>query len=231
MLTNDDLIDKVEGRSAAYFGEGRRSAEVLGAMRRVDRRLFLPQVPAAESYEDQAVPIGRGQTCSEPSMVAFMLDMLELRKGHRLLEIGAGSGYAAAVASLLCGDAGAVFACEVVESLAASMAEHLRNWSEDRKARGDRTAAAKIKIIQADGSAGFPDLAPFDRILLSAGVVRERIGRTFLEGTLLAQLAEGGIMIYPETVGALYRIRKTGTVLRRDEWLGVAFVPLRGRNA
>jgi protein-L-isoaspartate(D-aspartate) O-methyltransferase len=111
------------------------------------------------------------------------------------------------------------------------MRKHLDAWREDRRARDDCSPAAEIRIIVRDGSAGFPEAAPFDRILVSAGVQPGRIGVGFREETLLAQLNVGGILIYPETLGSLHRTRKSGSSLIRDEWEGVAFVPLRGRNA
>ena len=246
MISNDDLVDDVERRAPSYLGGGQRDPEVLGALRRVDRRLFLPAAAAAEADADRALPIGRGQTCSEPSMVAFMLDLLEIEADQTLLEIGSGSGYAAAAAALLAGPRGRVIACEALPSLAAAMRANLERWRDglrERAEAGRRAAdwAAPIEIVVADGSLGFPARAPFDRILLSAGVNRsargtgragrEPAGRGFSERPLLAQLADGGILLYPETLGELLRVRKRGAALERDAWTGVAFVPLRGKNA
>lgn len=202
---------------------------MLRALRRTDRKFFLPGAPDADVYADRALPIGGAQTCSEPSMVAFMLDILELAEGHRHLEIGAGSGYAAACAALLCGPSGLVVACEVLPNLAAGMEDRLRAWSEDLLRREGRAAAGRIEVLCADGSAGFPERAPFDRILLSAGVPRGGAG--FREELLLDQLSEDGILVYPETRGSLFRLRRRRGGVVREAWPGVAFVPLRGRNS
>ena len=193
-------------------------------------------MPAAYAYEDTPVPIGRCQTCSEPSMVAFMLDLLEPGPGMRMLEIGSGSGYAAAIASLLCAPGGIVHACEYHGELARSMRSHLDRWGAGRDDAGD--VRGVVETIAGDGSAGFPDLAPFDRILVSAGVRRSPPGGResgsgggFSEEILLGQLGEGGILVYPEASGALYRIRVEGGGRVRESWWGVAFVPLVGANA
>lgn len=231
MRTNDDLIDEVESRAAYYLGGRPRSARVMDAMRRVDRALFLPETLRRDAYEDCPLPIGHGQTCSEPSMVAFMLETLETAPGQTLLEIGAGSGYAAAVASILCAPDGVVHACETVDSLSESMPSHFELWRNARKTAGDDGPFARIEIIAGDGSAGFPDIAPFDRILISAGVRPARIGCGFSESVLLSQLADDGILVYPEAFGELFRLRRTKTGADRDSWMGVAFVPLVGRNA
>lgn len=231
MRGNDDLIDEVESRAVHYLGGRQRSGRVVDAMRRVDRALFLPENSRRDAYEDGPVPIGRGQTCSEPSMVAFMLEILETAPGQRILEIGAGSGYAAAAASLLCGPDGIVYACETIESLAESMRGHLARWRDALAGAGPGSQAARIEIIAGDGSAGFPELAPFDRILISAGVRQAQPGRGFSEFELLRQLVDEGILVYPETFGELFRIRKTKDGAARASWAGVSFVPLIGRNA
>lgn len=163
-------------------------------------------------------------------MAAFMLEVLEAAPGARILEIGAGSGYAAAIASLLCAPGGLVYACELEETLARTMEENLERWRRERRDAGDGGAFAPVRPIAGDGSAGFPDLAPFDRVLVSAGARRLGEGG-FREAPLLDQLAADGILVYPECRGSLRRIRKLGAETRRDCWPGVAFVPLRGVNA
>jgi protein-L-isoaspartate O-methyltransferase len=116
------------------------------------------------------------------------------------------------------------------------MRANLERWKARLREGAEAGLAAEIEIVVADGSLGFPSRAPFDRILLSAGVrggVRaDPPGkRGFSERPLLDQLADGGILLYPETLGELRRIRKRGAALERAAWAGVAFVPLRGRNA
>ncbi len=217
--SNDELVELVKYRADSYLGGGRRDGRVLNAMRALDRAAFLPADLRWAAYLDEPVAIGLGQTCSQPSMVAFMLDRLRLFPGARVLEVGAGCGYAAAAIAILCSPGGSVIAVEILPELAAA-------------ARSNCVVAlakslSTVEVLAIDGSGGLPGRAPFDRILLSAGVRR----RSFRESLLSAQLAEGGILIYPEERGKLYRIMRRSGGLVRESWDGVAFVSLRGGNA
>jgi protein-L-isoaspartate(D-aspartate) O-methyltransferase len=223
--SNDELVDAIKYRADSYLGGGVRDGRVLAAMRELDRARFLPPESRAEAYLDEPAAIGLGQTCSQPSMVAFMLDKLELRPGMRALEVGAGSGYAAAIAALLCSPGGRVVAAEILPELAAMARANCAVALGGLLAAGAR--AAELEVLAADASAGLPERAPFDRIFLSAGVSRP----AFREDLLLAQLAEGGILLYPESRGHLYRITRQGGRLVRDAWSSVAFVRLRGKNS
>ncbi|MDA8426550.1 MAG: protein-L-isoaspartate O-methyltransferase [Treponema sp.] len=242
--SNDELVRIVKYRAASYLTGGVRDARVLDAMRDIDRARFLPHEYLWAAYLDESVDIGRGQTCSQPSMTAFMLDKLSLRPGLRVLEIGAGSGYAAALAALLCRPGGRVIAVEIIPELAARA---LANCASAGPRYGP-PLSDDIDFVAADGSAGLGERGPFDRILVSAGVRRSRLrglgggreggsgaegggGGGFREEPLLDQLGPGGILVYPEERGNLYRIERRGEALLRDRWSGVAFVPLRGRNA
>ncbi|HUX42469.1 MAG TPA: protein-L-isoaspartate O-methyltransferase [Rectinemataceae bacterium] len=229
--TNEGLIRTVGERLAAGYGDGYGDgygieagtiARVLAAMRVVDRADFLPPSQRGRAYQDGPLPIGMDQTCSQPSTVAMMLGSLDPRPGQRLLEIGSGSGYAAAIAAILVAPEGRVFACELLPELLARARSNCaaiegRSWSR----------ATTMTFIEGDGSAGFPDLGPFDRILVSAGVK----GSGFDEGLLASQLAEGGILVYPEAFGRMHRVERRGGEYRRDSWGYVAFVPLKGRNS
>jgi protein-L-isoaspartate(D-aspartate) O-methyltransferase len=221
--SNEALVDFVAGRAPSYLGGERRDKRTLAAMRLVDRAAFLPPEQRWAAYADESAPIGHGQTCSQPSMVAFMLDKLSIHPGMKLLEVGAGCGYAAALLAVLCAPGGRVTALEIQGELArlartncAVLAGSL-GWA----------SAASIEVLEADGSAGLPNSGPFDRVLLSAGASRKR----FDEDPLLAQLTEGGILLYPEERGRLFRIERKGHFYLRESWEGVAFVPLTGKNA
>jgi protein-L-isoaspartate(D-aspartate) O-methyltransferase len=218
--SNDGLVDLVAMAAPGYVGGRPRSTRVLDAMRAVDRAAFLPPQDRWAAYGDTALGIGCGQTCSQPSMVALMLDLLELRAGDRLLEVGSGSGYAAAIASILVAPGGFVFA---VDRLPELLVSGRINCSAGRS--GGAAPGERIEFILADGSAGFPARAPYDRILVSAGA---RPG--FREAPLLAELAPGGILVYPEERGRLFRLERRGSGWARESWSGVAFVPLLGAN-
>jgi protein-L-isoaspartate(D-aspartate) O-methyltransferase len=227
--SNDELVDAIGYRAESYLGGGVRDRRVLAAMREIDRACFLAPGSREAAYLDEPVSIGLGQTCSQPSMVAFMLDKLELGPGMRVLEVGAGSGYAAAIAALLCAPGGLVVAAEILPELAA-MAR--ANCAAALGGSGAATAlerrpAAAVEVLCADASAGLPQRGPFDRVFLSAGVSRP----SFREEALLAQLSDGGVLLYPESRGKLYRITRTGGGTLRESWSGVAFVRLRGQNS
>lgn len=213
MKSNHDLVECIRTFYFATISPGRE--RVIAAMHEVDRRDFLPPAVKALAYIDEPVVIGYGQTCSQPSLVAFMLDELALAPGCRVLEIGSGCGYAAAIASRLCGDMGSIFACEIIPELANLMRANFGN------------SYPNIEILEGDGSAGFPGRAPFDRIILSAGVDSSRFDRN----VLLAQLASPGVLIYPEAQGRLFKLMKTRQAIEEKIFGHVSFVPLQGRNA
>jgi protein-L-isoaspartate(D-aspartate) O-methyltransferase len=187
---------------------------VLTAMRRVPRELFVPEYLRAQAYDNRPLPIGFGQTISQPYIVAYMIEALRLRGGEKVLEIGAGSGYAAAVLAEIAGE---VFAIERLAEL-ASLAE------QNLAAAG----YTSVRVIHADGTLGLPDEAPFDAILISAGAPE-------VPRTLCDQLAVGGRMVVP--VGQDRNLQQVVRVTRidGDEFLQdkldlVAFVPLIGEQ-
>lgn len=215
MKDNASLINHIRLKATMYLDDKPRNEKVLEAMLRVDRKNFLPDAVKNIAYEDVPLPIGYGQTCSQPSMVAFMLDKLEIKEGNKILEIGAGCGYAAAIASILCGPTGIVYASEIIPELAEFMRMNLASYIEN------------IVILAKDGSEGFPEYAPFDRILISAGVA----SKNFNPDILINQLSDNGILLYPETYGNIYVIKKEGRNIKKTTYYGVSFVPLKGKNA
>jgi protein-L-isoaspartate(D-aspartate) O-methyltransferase len=214
MRSNKELINEIKFRANHYLDDEERNSHVLEAMLGVDRINFLPQNEKQYAYNDNPVSIGHGQTCSQPSMVAFMLDKLEIMPGNSVLEIGAGCGYASAVASLLC-KPGMVFASEIIPELADIMRYNLAGYSEN------------IMILSADGSAGFAEYSPYDRIFISAGVK----SNLFDTSILLEQIAEGGVLLYPENYGNLYKFKKRNGKILKETYYGVSFVPLTGKNS
>jgi protein-L-isoaspartate(D-aspartate) O-methyltransferase len=189
---------------------GIKNAEVLKAMRAVPRHLFMPSDVRSHAYEDRPVPIGYGQTISQPYIVAYMSDALEVRPDHRVLEIGTGSGYQAAILSALARE---VYSIEIVPQLAKSSAETLR-----------QLGYKNVMVRGGDGYKGWPDKAPFDRILLTAAPPE-------VPPALIDQLKPGGILLAP--VGKspveqeIVRISKAadGKITSRS-LLPVRFVPM-----
>jgi protein-L-isoaspartate(D-aspartate) O-methyltransferase len=153
-----------------------RDERVLDAMRRVPRELFVPPEEQARAYEDMALPIGSGQTISQPYMVARICELLELRGGERVLDVGTGSGYQAAVLAELADE---VHTIERVPELAARARETL-----------DAAGYPHVEVHVGDGTLGLPAHAPFDGIAVAAAAPR-------LPAALYDQLAEDGRLVVP----------------------------------
>lgn len=156
---------------------GVRDPEVLRVLRSVPRHLFMPEAARPAAYEDHPVPIGYGQTISQPYIVGFMTELLAPARKHKVLEIGAGSGYQAAVLSAL---AGQVYSIEIVPELARSAAATLKKLGYEN-----------VTVRLGDGYKGWPEEAPFDRIILTAAPPE-------IPRTLLDQLRPGGRLVAPE---------------------------------
>ena len=182
---------------------------VLQAMERIDRALFVRGLFAERAYEDMPLPIACGQTISQPSIVGLMTQALNVTARDKVLEIGTGSGYQAAILSQL---ARRVYTVDRYRRLVAQA-----------RAIFDSLDITNITAFTADGSFGLPDQAPFDRILVTAAAEDP-------PGPLLAQLRIGGIMVLPvgqsDTVQSLIRVTRTGQGFDYEELRPVRFVPL-----
>lgn len=191
------------------IARGVRDARTLQAMRDVPRHLFVPPALLKQSYEDHPLPIGHGQTISQPYIVAFMTEALGLKGGETVLEVGAGSGYQSAVLSRI---AARVFGIEIVEPLA-------------REARERMVALGygNVEIRAGDGYAGWPEHAPFDAILVAAAAPR-------VPEPLKRQLKDGGRLILPvgDHVQELRIVTRRGESFEERSVLAVQFVPMTG---
>lgn len=187
-----------------------RDGRVLDAMSRVPRHLFVPKTQAREAYDDHPLPIGYDQTISQPYIVAFMTQALAVEPTHRVLEIGTGSGYQAAVLSLLAGE---VYTIEIVAPLADSARSTLR-------ALGYRN----VTVRTGNGYLGWSDAAPFDRIMVTAAP-------DAVPPPLIEQLKVGGLMAIPVGIDRqeLRILRKTQAGLETLATLPVRFVPMTGK--
>jgi protein-L-isoaspartate(D-aspartate) O-methyltransferase len=193
---------------------GVQDQRVLTAMRQVPREAFVPATVQDYAYQDRPLPIGCGQTISQPYIVALMIEAASLRETDRVLEIGAGSGYAAAVMSRI---AARVYAVERIAELATAAAERLL-----------RLGYANIEMRAADGTWGWPEAAPFDAILVAAA-------GPAVPPPLAEQLAVGGRLVMPvddEPFGQrLVRVTRAGPDdFTQRNLCGVAFVPLIGAH-
>lgn len=205
----EDIAAEVE-YTAKMIGRHRLCDSVMGAMRKVPRHAFVPEALQDEAYTNRPLPIGYGQTISQPYMVALMTDLLEPRSQHRILEIGCGSGYQAAVLSLLVTQ---VISLEIIPGLA-----------ESARRRLSRLGYANVEVINADGYLGWKSQAPYDGIIVTAAP--EKVPQPLID-----QLAPNAHLIIP--VGShpltqqLLDIQKTkdAQVITRA-LLPVSFVPL-----
>lgn len=187
---------------------GIRDPLVLGAMRSVPRHLFVPDSLQDEAYADHPVPIGHAQTISQPFIVAFMTQALELIGGERVLEVGTGSGYQSAVLTEIADE---VHSMEIVPVLAEAAERRLLRLHY----------AVRLRV--GDGYRGWPEAAPFDAIIVTAAPPR-------VPEPLIAQLKPGGRLVIPVGTGhqELLRIRKTADGITRESILPVRFVPMTG---
>lgn len=189
---------------------GIKDQRVLKAMLKVPRHLFVDEPIQYKAYDDMALPIGDGQTISQPYMVAVMTELLELKGNERVLEVGTGSGYQAAILAELVAE---VYSIERMEGLALRARERLGKLGYDN-----------VHIITGDGTAGLPEKAPFDRIIITAGTPQ-------VPAPLKEQLADNGILVAP--VGArfsqqLIRLRKEKGKITEEYHTPCVFVPLVG---
>jgi protein-L-isoaspartate(D-aspartate) O-methyltransferase len=199
-LREQMVVKQIEGR-------GVRDKRVLSAMRKVERHKFIPQHQINSAYDDHPLPIGHGQTISQPYIVALMTELCALKGTEKVLEIGTGSGYQSAVLSLLAKE---VFSIEIVEPLGKLSRQRFA-------AMGYRNIEVKI----GDGYQGWPEKAPFDVIMLTAAPPK-------IPEKLFEQLREGGVMIAPvgDYFQELVKIEKIDGKMRSSMITHVRFVPM-----
>lgn len=214
-----DGFEPQESLVEAARDAGVRSERVLDAVRLVPRHWFTPDASGASARVDEPIPIGHGQTTSQPSLIARILEDLGIAPGTCVLEVGTGLGYEAALATVLASPGGCVVTLERDARLAAEAHERLGRL---RELLGDTPMDVQVRV--ADGALGAPDLAPFDAIVVAAAC-RE------VPPALLEQLAEGGRLVAPvdgRDGTRLLRYERLGGEVRATEDLGfVRYVPLR----
>ena len=189
------------------WGDPRWDPRVIEAMRKVPRHLFMPQASVQQAYRDMPYPIGHNQTISQPTVVALMTNALKLEGDEKVLEIGTGSGYQAAVLSELVAK---LYTIEIVEPLGVMAKERLAKLGYNN-----------VTVRVGDGYKGWPEHAPFDRIILTAAPPR-------MPQPLVDQLKNGGIIVAPvgDTEQHLVRWVKRGRTLSKERLGAVRFVPM-----
>jgi len=197
------VVEQIEAR-------GVHDKLTLAAMRKVQRQLFVPPALARDAYADHPLPIGQGQTISQPYIVAFMTAALGLDGGEKVLEVGTGSGYQAAVLAEIAAE---VYSIEIVEPLAEEARERLANLGY-----------SNVEVRFGDGYLGWPSAAPFDAIIVTAAAPR-------IPEPLKQQLRDGGRLILPvgDDYQELVLITRKGDAYEQSSVLPVRFVPMTGR--
>lgn len=208
---NDRFVSQRRGLIERLQERGIRDLEILRAFDQVPRHEFLPDAVRHRAYEDAPLPIGYGQTASQPSLQALYMQLLQLRAGDRVLEVGTGSGFQTAVLAQL---------VERVHSI-----ERLRPLGIRAREVLDRLRVSNVALLIGDGTIGWSRYAPYDAILVAAAAPE-------IPEPLLAQLAEGGRMLIPvgdREVQRLLLVRRTPEGVQYEEVLDCTFVPLLGR--
>jgi len=191
---------------------GIRDERVQSAMRRIPRHIFVPEKARAAAYGDYPLPIGHGQTISQPYIVAMMTTLLQINPDDRVLEIGAGSGYQAAILGTLAKE---VISIERIPEVALLAQENL-----------SAASISTVRVIVGDGTLGYPERSPYDGVLITASTPS-------VPPPLIDQLAEGGRLVAPvgsRDLQELIRLTRKGSDITREFFGGVVFVPLVGEH-
>jgi protein-L-isoaspartate(D-aspartate) O-methyltransferase len=188
-----------------------RSDLIIDAFSEISRIEFVPKELELEAEKDIALPIGYGQTISQPLVVAFMLELLDPRRGQKILDVGSGSGWTTALLAYIAGREGKVIGVERVKEL--------REFGEKNADKYGFVKKGIAQFQEADGSKGFPEAAPYDRILVSA--VSDEIPQALKD-----QLIDGGKLVMPVRGSIVYLERKSEHEFYKEEFPGFYFVPL-----
>ncbi|MBI1936300.1 protein-L-isoaspartate O-methyltransferase [Candidatus Woesearchaeota archaeon] len=208
MLPKEQLIEKWTSSGIV------KDKRVIGAFKKIPREIFVPEDKMDEAYGDYPVSIGKGQTISQPSTVVIMTEALEIKEGDKILEVGTGSGYHAAIISCLIGNKGKLVSTEIIPELAKLAQKNIK-----------KLKIKNIKIIEHDGSEGYENEAPYDKIVITAACPK-------IPNPLINQLKENGIIVAP--VGdmneqLMIKGTKKNGKLAEEKMGNFIFVPLKGK--
>ncbi len=209
MDSNKNLVKGMKKRGTI------KSKKAENAFLKTDRRNFVPKEYEDRAYGDSPLPIQSSQTINQPSTVAMMTELLEVKKGHKVLEVGSGSGYQAAILSKLVGSKGKVFTIEYDRDLSYEARHNLED-----------TGVGNVTVIRGDGSKGYEEQSPYDRIIVTAAAPD-------IPSPLLSQLRPKGILIIPIGTGKtqeMQKITKNKKGFKRESFGLYRFVPLKGES-
>jgi len=201
MKSNQELVKYLKSTGVL------KSPQIVRAFEKIDRADFVREDFVDDTYGDYPLPIGLGQTISQPTTVAFMLELLEPKEGEKILDVGTGSGWTAALLGVIVGRSGRVLGTELVPELV-----------EFGRANLLKCGIPNVRILQAGKTLGLPGEELFDRILVSASA--EKPPRE-----LINQLKIGGVMVVP-ILNSIWRITKMSKEIKKEEFPGFVFVPL-----
>lgn len=198
------LVQRIEARGIL------KTPSIKNALLAVDRKDFVLSKFSKYAYDDQPLPIGEGQTISQPSTVVFMLELLQAQSGHKVLDAGSGSGWTTALLAHIVGPGGRIIAMELLDTLKTFGEDNFKN-----------TKYENAIFIRGNAAKGFPDEAPFDRILVNAGASQ-------IPPALISQLTIGGKMVIPlqDALGNMVLLERIGANdYKKSYYPGFAFVP------
>jgi len=203
-MTHRELIDNLI--EDGYL----KTKRIIEAFKNIDRKNFVPESLEEEAYVNAPLPIGWGQTISQPATVAFMIELLQPEKGDNILDVGAGSGWQTALLGEIVGKKGKVFAMELVEKLA--------EFGKSNVEKYDFIKTGRVEFIHGDAEKGLPEKAPFDRIIAAASA-------KMIPEAWKKQLKVGGHLVAPVGSSVLLLVKKSENEFEKLENPGFAFVP------
>lgn len=205
ILTNEDLINYLKKSGVL------KTKNIINAFSDIDRKKFILDEYFDQAYNDYPLPIGYGQTISQPFTVAFMLELLEVREGQKILDVGSGSGWTTSLLAQIVGEKGIVYGIEIIPEIFEFGKKNIAKYNFLDKGR--------IEVILGDGTKGLKEKAPFDRILVSAAMQKD------IPSNLINQLNDNGILVIPDNNG-IWKIVKEKNEVRKNYFPGFIFVKL-----
>jgi protein-L-isoaspartate(D-aspartate) O-methyltransferase len=202
--SNQELVNYLKERGVL------RTKEIINAFLKIDRKDFVKEEYIDQAYFDTPLPTLMGQTISQPYVVAFMLELLQPQKGQKILDIGFGSGWTTSLLAEIVGENGKVYGIEVVPEVFEFGKKNIEKYNFLQK--------GIVEVFLMDGSKGFPEKAPFDRILVSAASKK-------IPEELISQLKDNGILVIPDFEG-IWKVKKISGKIEKEYHYGFVFVPL-----